>query len=240
MLYLWARLSLGAPIAVGVPSFDLTVTKVSQREEVRTGADLELIVTSPLGYKRALVQAKVLDPSQLELRCASTRGWAKLREQLKSSHSIAPGLAFLLAYVPGSELDGQRFIFYTWEQGFLSPSRIGQSSRQGASFFPVEDLLTAKYRWRYREKVRYEGGGGFQVQPLTLSDLLLDMLTCNRGTWVQTTVDSQKQLSTADRPEATVSLVVGASGVDPEEWTSVTRVLRELRERGDIEERDAQ
>lgn len=184
MMYVWAR--IGGPLSGGAaraPSFDLTITKVSQREEVRTGADLELIVTSPQGVKRALIQAKVLDPADLSLRCDSPKGWAKLRTQLKSAHTIVPGLAFLMVYVPGGELNGEAFAYGTWEQNFLATSGSGASSRFGASLFGVEDLLSRTYRWRYRDKVRYDGGGSFQVAPLSLSQLLLDMLLCSRGVW---------------------------------------------------------
>src|SRR5690606_19966668 len=76
MLCIW--LSKPRRTTPGWPDFSLNLQKTTAAVEVMTGADLELTISSPLGYKHCLLQAKVLDPATGKLRCDSTQGWNKL------------------------------------------------------------------------------------------------------------------------------------------------------------------
>jgi hypothetical protein len=142
--------------------FDLSLTKTTSAEEVKTGADLELIVSSPAGTKRCLIQAKVLDPVSLKLRCDSKAGWKKLRSQLIAARREAGELAFLLVYIPGRLLDQQWFGFSTYEQRFLSCIPNSRESYFGATIIPVCELINPTGRWKSKKhKVKHDGYGGF-------------------------------------------------------------------------------
>ena len=85
MLCIWLGLVASDPSLSplsGPGTFTIDLSKTTARQEVRNGADLELVLSSPLGVKRCLIQAKVLDPKTQRLRCDSTEGWSKLRKQL--------------------------------------------------------------------------------------------------------------------------------------------------------------
>lgn len=59
MLCIWLT-AISNPSIPG--AFYLNLRKTTANEEVRTGADLKLIIRSPKGFKVCLIQAKVLDP----------------------------------------------------------------------------------------------------------------------------------------------------------------------------------
>jgi hypothetical protein len=133
----------------GLGAINLILTKMTPAEEVKNGADLELIVSSPLGVKRCLIQAKVLDPDSGKLRCDSTAGWQKLRKQLVAARDEVGDLAFLLVYVPGGLLNGHSYSFGTYEQGFMAEAGGSTEAYMGATLIPVDALLQPKSnRWR--------------------------------------------------------------------------------------------
>jgi hypothetical protein len=136
-----AQLQPPAYTALPPHKFTLTVTKTTTSQEVATGADVELTVGTPLGWKRALFQAKVLDPYKKTLRCDYPGGWIKLGKQLRKMRKEAPGCAHLLVYVPGGDLDGAAFGYSTWEQGFGPVPTSSRSSRFGATAINADDLL---------------------------------------------------------------------------------------------------
>jgi hypothetical protein len=217
MLCIW----LGMPGHSPAPStsslaFSLFLSKTTTAEEVNNGADLELIVSSPLGRKRCLIQAKVLDPSTGRLRCDSKVGWMKLRKQLVAARKDAGDLAFLLVYVPGSMLDGSKYGFSTYEQAFAALAPGKPSSYFGATLIAVDDLLGAGGRWRSKKfKVR-------QTQPGLLKAgvpfwrLLLELLLCRRSTW--STDHAQIRESSA---RAFRSLAIGAGEIDQTSWQQI-------------------
>ena len=228
MLCIWLgmRAAHSASLPMG-PPFDLTVSKTTTAEEVRTGADLELVVQSPLGTKRCLIQAKVLDPRTHKLRCATKQGWRKLRKQLVAARKEAGALSFLLVYVPMNQLDGKRNGYGTYEQsGNFSPTSSIPSS-YGATLIPVDDLISTSNRWRRKDKVPRTPTGGFK-HGLPFWQLLMQLMLCRRGVWdIERKEGSTKRLP----PFRTVALA--AEGIRPEDWLELQNLAAQiLNERG--------
>jgi len=199
--------------------FTLTLSKTTSAQEVKNGADLELIVSSPLGNKRCLIQAKVLDPLTGKLRCNSTAGWAKLRKQLVAARKEVADLAFLLVYVPGSLLDGEQFGYSTYEQNhrFVSAGKI--EAFFGVTMIPVNDLLQKSGRWKKRkQKVPEIAPGQFEFG-IPFWQFLLELLLCRRSSW---TAGPSLDIERSNYP-AFRTLVVGASEVDRDVWMSIQR-----------------
>lgn len=194
-------------------SFTLTLSKTTTAEEVKNGADLELLVSSPLGVKRCLVQAKVLDPLSGKLRCDSVTGWKKLRSQLVAARKEAGDLAFLLIYVPGENLNGRSYGYGTYEQqGHFKPKGT-TPAYYGATMIPVDALLGPSGRWRNSKlKVPQTSKGHFKGG-IALWRVLLELLLCRRSSW---TLDSAGNFE--GRMLAFRRLSIGASEVDEGLW----------------------
>lgn len=194
-------------------SFELTVSKTTTAEEVLNGADLELIVSTPLGSKRCLIQAKVLEPTTGKLRCDSTTGWRKLRSQLVAARKEVGELAFLLVYVPGGFLDGDSYGYGTYEQGVMAPPGGSTEASRGATLIPVNALLGTSGRWRYTaDKVRQATPGVF-VAGLPLWQVLLELMLCRRGKW------AREAVRRSDLPIRVFrTLSVSAGEISPEGW----------------------
>jgi hypothetical protein len=227
MMCIWAELSNTHPIiarASGLPPLPIRidVTKVSQREEFRTGADLELRLSTTAGFKRVSAQAKVLDPDSKLLRSDSPSGWRQLRKQLLKCRLRSGALAFLLVYVPHSELTTERFAFHTWEQETSTAVKGGRVSQFGASFIAVDDLIDSNGRWKTRAKLTYLGGGAFSVPSISGARLLLELLSCSRGSWIAQG-DASYVVETA--PTAFRELRLGVAGLQGLSWTVIQRVL---------------
>ena len=213
-----------APAYTSLPPnrFLLSVSKTTPPEEAVVGADLELSINTPLGWKRALLQAKVLDPGTRKLRCDHRGGWIRLGRQLRKMRTITPGCAFLLVYVPGGELNGAAFGYSTWEQGFLTSSTSVRSSRFGATAIEADNLLHPTGHWR-KGKVTYAGNGQFVPAGVTLSRAIIELLVCARGNWARIPTDSERP---HDGIVACQQLNMTVSEISPEEWTSATREAR--------------
>lgn len=214
MLCIWLGMQAGHGTSISSgPSFDLTVSKTTTAEEVRTGADLELIVQSPLGTKRCLMQAKVLDPGTNKLRCASTQGWRKLRKQLVAARKEAGGLAFLLVYVPMSQLDGASYGYGTYEQGGTFPVTGSTASSYGATLISVDDLIGKSNRWRNRkDKVSRLPTGRF-TNGLPFWQLLMQLMLCRRGKWT-----SELERINSERLPPFRTVTFSASKIEPDGW----------------------
>jgi hypothetical protein len=217
----------------------LDLQKVSPQIEVVMGADLELVIRSPLGAKRLLAQAKVLDPERLRLRCDSTEGWEKLRGQLSKCRKDAGLLAYLLLYVPEAELNGSRYAFGTWEQR-LGGSGSGADSRFGATFIAVNDLLNKDDTWRSTPPLTYKGGGRFHPGGVSFTSLLLQLLSCSVGDWgpVVSSLRYIEQDDTQERPFRLMDVTVG--GIEETTWAEIlvpyfSAILAQLREIGDFD-----
>lgn len=196
MFYIWAqRPELGSFLR-GIPveeqnlinrlpdrPLDVIITKTTQQEEAAVGADLGLRVSTPLGVKRALMQAKVYDPKDNKLRCDSPNEWDRLWGQLVLMSSRSE-LAFFLIYVPSDKLNKADQGISTWEQGFDDSSRTKTSSKFGATLLPVNKLLDNRNNWRYPKPVTHLGNGKFRPDGISLGKLLLDMLLCRQGQWL--------------------------------------------------------
>lgn len=182
MLCIWLGMQARrSPISA--KDFTLTLAKTTTAEEVKNGADLELIISSPLGVKRCLIQAKVLDPVSKKLRCDSKAGWQKLRKQLVAARKVAGDLAFLLIYVPGEMLDGNSYGFTTYEQNDHFAGLGTAEAFHGATFIAVDDLLGPSGRWRdTKRKVAQLAPGRFKAG-LPFWQLFMELLLCRRSRW---------------------------------------------------------
>jgi hypothetical protein len=237
MICIWATITGHLPsrhrIRTSLPPvpIQLLINKVSSQEEITIGADLEFIVRSPLGAKRLLAQAKVLDPSSHRLRCDHSAGWAKLRDQLAKCRSDAGDLSFLLAYVPEGELNGARYSFSTWEQSYVKAGS-GADSRFGATFIPVDELLDASGQWLTTPPISYVGGGQFLPRGLSFTKLLLELLSCVRGTWrkdlpmAEVIADTVNQIVLEGY--RTLDVTIGEIGTAG--WNELTPLLRRALE----------
>ncbi len=175
---MWRR-----PSPIGVTAtFELE--KVSSQLEGQIGADLEMTIYSPSRkIKRIVAQAKVLDPEGPKLRCDSPQGWTKLKEELRKCRARAGALAYLLIYVPQQELNGARYAFRTWEQRLSNASATGLDSRFGATFIEVDSLLDQNGDWKRDPPVQYFGNGNFRPHGLDWTSLLLQLFSCDIGSW---------------------------------------------------------
>lgn len=222
MLCIWLGIQATKAVVPG-PKFTLTLSKTTTADEVKTGADLELIVASPLGAKRCLVQAKVLDPVSMKLRCATKEGWKKLRKQLVAARAEVGPLAFLAVYVPGVPLNGKQYGYSTYEQhGHFTPMGT-RDSYWGVTFIPVDDLLGPSGRWRRtKEKVSQPAPARFQYG-LPFWRVLLELLTCRRGLW-------KREAPKVGRHEAPPfrTLSVRAGEIDEDGWLAVQRLGSEI------------
>lgn len=222
MLCIWLGMeAVKAPHKPASIFFDLTISKTTTSQEVKTGADLELIIQSPLGKKRCLIQAKVLDPIKNELRCNSKSGWKKLRKQLVNARKEVGDLAFLLIYVPMNQLNGYFWGYGTHEQKYKIKNSKKISSAYGATLIPANKLIGANNRWRYvKEKVKREQDGSFTSgKPFWI--VLLELMLCKIGTWdVSSATSSETGLT------AVTSLKIEAGEIDKDKWV-------ELQQRSD-------
>lgn len=210
----------------------LRIEKVSQRRESVLGADLELRLGSPVGTKRMLAQAKVLDPDDRTLRCDTPAEWEKLRVQLENCRTHAGHLSFLLVYVPMEGLRRVPGYFATWEQNHVA-SGSGPHSRFGATLIPVDDLLDRHGAWISGRLPRVLQG---RLSPpgLSLTRVLLEMLACLRGRWERDFTDSERQtLFTAEGPDdsfAYRSVAIGIGEVEEARWEALSGAIREATE----------
>jgi hypothetical protein len=222
MLCIWLGMQAEFSASTSPLAFDLTLSKTTVGEEAQNGADLELIVSTPLGTKRCLMQAKVLDPSTKRLRCDSSPGWRKLRKQLVAARKDAGDLAFLLIYVPASVLDADHFGFTTYEQGLYlkAGDNVGASGNLpayfGATLIAVSDLLGPSGRWRSSKfKVPQTRPGQFKAG-VPFWRLLLELLLCRRSTWSS---DSETVGAPSAPPFRTLGIAAGE--VDQSVWREI-------------------
>ena len=184
MLCMWLGMRAHhKPVTASSRSFTLTLSKTTTSEEVTNGADLELFVSSPLGVKRCLIQAKVLNPTTKNLRCNSVAGWEKLRTQLVAARKQTGSLAFLLVYVPGQMLNGLNYGYGTYEQQKHFTAKGTAQAYFGATLIPVSALLDPSGRWlNTKLKVPQCSAGQFKGG-IALWRVLIELLLCRRSSW---------------------------------------------------------
>lgn len=223
MFAIWAS---AHPIWSPSPSIHLSIQKLTTAQERARGADLEIRVATPRGEKRALFQAKVIDPDTLKLRGGTKHDHARLKRQLKDARQeVGVDLTFLLLYVPWRLLDGRTWAFPTWEQGFAGTTLGRLGSFMGASVLPLIDLMEPSGRWRNQPPFQHVGQ--FAALPhLSLTRILLDLAVCNRG--VAATVDEGERF--LSETSASTILHLGLDPADGVEWGEVERELRTVLE----------
>ncbi|TFZ03399.1 hypothetical protein [Ramlibacter rhizophilus] len=200
-----------------VKDFTLTLSKTTTAEEVKNGADLELLISSPLGSKRCLIQAKVLDPVSKKLRCDTTAGWKKLRRQLVAARDVAGDLAFLLIYIPGELLNGNGYGFGTYEQHDHFVGLGPAEAFHGATLIAVDDLLGKTGRWRdAKRKVPQIAPGQFKAG-VPFWQLFMELLLCRRSSWTRDAAVLERHAM------AFRTLRVEASEPAGDDWTAVQR-----------------
>ena len=215
MLCIWLGMQARhRPVAAASSrSFRLTLSKTTTSEEVKNGADLEALSSSPLGVKRCLMQAKVLDPATGKLRCDSVAGWKKLRTQLVAARKETGELAFLLVYVPGQMLNGRDYGYGTYEQQSHFTAKGTAPAYFGATLIPVDALLGPSGRWRNpRLKVPQPSAGQFKGG-LALWRVLMELLLCRRSSW-----SSDTGARYQERLQAFRRLSIGASEINEGMW----------------------
>ena len=232
MTCIWASSASSSvlpPPSTGI-TVRLDIEKISSRREVHIGADLELTVFSPIGEtKRILAQAKVLDPETLKLRCDSTHGWVKLKDELRRCRAQVGDLAYFLAYVPARELNGSRYTFGTWEQRHSTPSGAGLDSRFGVTFIDVNSLLDDNDEWKQDPPVQYVGRGSFRPSGLDWTSLLLQLFSCGIGSWQkQPPTDAPFNREVESEREPYRALNVAVTGIENTTWEE--RVVPYFRE----------
>jgi hypothetical protein len=212
MLCIWlnrGRIS-GAP-------FVLKLAKWTAKQEAKNGADFALVVTSTLGEKYCLLQAKVFDSNKARLRGS----YAKLKSQLINARNNSGSLAFLLVYVPSKQLDGKQHGFGSWEQGFCSSSTPGASSAFGATAIPVDKLLDSTNAWIDRVK-KVPHTNGIFLNGVPFAQLLLELLVCLRGEWDARKFRSSEVLRDQNKP----FLTLAASIIPEAPWEILQREAR--------------
>jgi len=215
MLCIWLGIENGFPSSphTGIAAFTITLSKTTSYEEVINGADLELIISSPLGTKRCLIQAKVLEPSSGKLRCNSTAGWEKLRTQLAKARADVKDLAFLLVYVPGAFLNGHHYGYGTYEQGHMPKPKGRKEAFLGATLIAADNLLDNDDHWLdTKEKVPQPFNGTFK-SGIPLWRFLMELLLCRRSTW-----SSEPSTGADRRMPALRTLSIGATDVSVGQW----------------------
>ncbi|MBF4991858.1 hypothetical protein [Methylophilus sp. QUAN] len=207
----------------GSQSFKFTLGKTTVSEEAFNGADLELIVSSPLGVKRCLIQAKVFDPNTQKLRCDSKTGWENLRNQLLSARNIVGELAFLLIYVPGGLLNKKRYGFNTYEQGADYETSSSIPSYYGATLIPVDKLLDPAGNWIDGQKKVSKLHSGRFKHGIAFWRVLIELLICRRSTW-----KNNKEAKLTDRMHASRKLSLGVSEISEKDWKTIQLISGEL------------
>lgn len=223
MLCIWLdRRFLGLPPASpGPTTFNLFLQKVSPSREAVIGADLELIIRSPLGQKRCLLQAKVLEPGTGKLRYDSTQGWEKIKQQLLDARRDAGSLAFLLIYVPIRFLNRRLYRLGSYEQGYipyLGPIPSGfLPSAYGATVIAADALLDASGNWISNDKIPQSPTGVF-TNGIPFWVFLMRLMLCRIGRWSEAGDASARQNTAAFQ-----SLIVEASEIKAEAWHVMER-----------------
>jgi hypothetical protein len=196
---------------------NVVLTKSTQDEESKHGIELQIRVVSQDGQKKALLQAKVLDPQTQQLRIAGTPGRKKLRPQLLNMKAQAPGMYFMLIYVPASDLDAEAHGSYgTWEQGYYQDPPASLVPRAfGTTVIPGDQLLIGN-RQRLK-RIRWLNPGVFTPAGMSVAKLLANMLLCDIGSWQRPDPSDFDTLTNQRGPKVAFTMDF-ASKSRPNEW----------------------
>lgn len=230
MFAVWASRRLYPPSYLDrFGPLNVSIQKLTPAEENRRGGDLEIEIVTPHGHKRALFQAKVIDPDTLSLRGNSSADRTRLLQQMNDAEAdVGRSLTFLLLYVPWSELDGRIWQFATWEQGFAGPSSGTLGSFMGTSVVPLTDLSSSDSTWRFDPPLKHIGNFLSPVAHLSLTQTLLELVACARGDWASPTEDAFS--AERDVPPEMTHLRVGFESADERPWDVVEGEIRTLLE----------
>jgi hypothetical protein len=182
LFWLWAQVPPPPTYQRG-PRLTLRIHKESTADETASGADLELVLSTPQGRKRVLAQAKVLDPKNLTLRCQDRTAWETFRIQLKTIREQAGDLGVALLYVPSAELAAGTSALATWEQVVRTWPSGTRPERLGITVIGAGQLIAARIcKWCHNGKLTYSHGS-FTPEGVSLTRFLLQVLACHRGSW---------------------------------------------------------
>ena len=212
------------PYLSSIPStqFQIDLAKTTAPEEDRIGADFELAVSTPSGFKHALFQAKAIDSVTSDFRNRSRATMRFMAKQLRKMRQAARNTSFLLAYIPASHLDGANQGFTTWEQQLYQNRNQNisiHSSRNGASTIGVNVLLVGNNQLLSKKKFTYSSHNLFtpSSQPLTIT--VLGLIACTFGIY-----SNPDQQGSVVIPKQKLSL--SFSDVEKKEWDSIITKLR--------------
>jgi len=233
MFAIWAerhpRLGKSAPRSSAATTprtvpLQVTIQKLTPKDESRRGGDFELEIETPRGTKLALFQAKVIDPDTLNLRGDDPASRDRLERQLRAAEkAVGRDLAFVLLYVPWSQLNGQRWGFGTWEQGFAGKSLGSLKSFMGASVVPLTELSGAGETWSFTPFTKHLGVHNSSVKHFSFTQIVLELASCRRGT--PSTTNSPQSQRDLEEAQAT-RLVMSLSAVDRMDWEEVEASIR--------------
>jgi hypothetical protein len=163
-------------------TIDMTIQKLTAYQEKRIGGDFEIIIDTPRGSKRALFQAKVIDPSTLALRNNTPASRRHLRRQLRKAEiEVGKDLTFLLLYIPWVMLNGYQWTYQTWERGFVGNATGTLNSLMGTSIVPLSDLSGTGNRWNYSPSLRHVGNFTSPLNHISFTRVILELAACTRG-----------------------------------------------------------
>jgi len=204
-------------------SAKITISKTTVPKESKNGSDLRIGLSSPLGRKEVLIQAKVLDPVTKKLRCDSNAGWEKLRVQLVKARVEVGELAFMMIYVPGTMLNARVYGYNTFEQQFYSASHGSFESCYGVTLVPVNKLLDDHDQWIDKVKKVPTISPGVYSNGLPFWLFVLKLVVCQIGSWVE---GDRGLVSFADNPSYH-TLNIGFENVEPADWHRMQELASE-------------
>ncbi len=133
---------------------------------------------------------------------------------------------FLLVYVPASVLNGNRYIYPTWEQGYCADQTPdGNESRFGATAISGADLLSDRGRWKTRAKCKHIPNGHFKPAGNSFARILADLILCNRGKWREFDENSRSTWLTSGGPRVALT-VAFEHGTLNDGWQQFLNELR--------------
>jgi hypothetical protein len=207
--------------------------KTTVFEEANIGADLRLLVITPLGRKEALFQSKAFDPDD-GLRVNGDEGWNRLLHQLLDMKMRCP-LSFLLLYLPSSLLNNGLQGFSSWEQSYARAAGGRRSSKFGTTLISVDDLLDDDYQWRLPNHLEILADGATRPFGKSVSRLFLELLSCRVGDWEDFDERLKFRSSALPRPAPRVTVEIDFRTLSASSYQDLANRVRSVLDTQGIE-----